>query len=93
MFSSPVLGKGYILGSPDQHWDMFYRFPSPLLGKGSVGFPVQYWKRFCKSPSPILGKLRFKFSHSAVLGKYSRFPSAVLETVLGSKIQNLEKVL
>ena len=35
-FPRPVLGKGYILDSPNEHWDRFYTLPSPLLDKGSV---------------------------------------------------------
>ena len=42
-------------------------FPTPILGKGSIGFPVQYWEnvlgftnqyrdRFYRFPRPVLGK-------------------------------------
>ena len=56
MLSSPTLEKGS-------------RFPSPLLGKGSLHSPVQYWekvlsntgKRFYVFPSPILGKGSISF--------------------------------
>ena len=41
---------------PVQYWERLYRFISPVLGKGSIGFPVKYWKRFCRFPSPDLGK-------------------------------------
>ena len=40
-FPRPVLGKGYILDSPNEHWDRFYTLPSPLLGKGSICSKVQ----------------------------------------------------
>ena len=54
MFSSPVLGKGSrfpspLLGnysrfpSPCSTGKKFYKFPSPILGKGFIGFPFQYW--------------------------------------------------
>ena len=41
-------GKRFLVevGSPNQYWDRFYRFPRPVLGKGSIGSPVQYWEKF-----------------------------------------------
>ena len=55
-----------VLGSPDQYWDGFYRFPSPVLGNCSkfssavlemvLSFPVQHWDRFYRFPSPNTGK-------------------------------------
>ena len=43
MFSSPILEKGS-------------RFPSPVLGKGSIGSPVQYWKKVLYVPLFSTGK-------------------------------------
>ena len=48
MFSSPILEKGF-------------RYPSPVLDKGSVGSPVQYLVKVVyvlgsRFSSPVLGK-------------------------------------
>ena len=44
------------LGSPDQYWGKFYRFPSPVLGK-VLGSPVHYWEIILASPvHAVLGK-------------------------------------
>ena len=54
MFSSPILEKGSRFHSPvlgkalyvrlSSSGKRFYRFPSPVLEKCSVGFPVQSWE-------------------------------------------------
>ena len=66
-------------------------FPTPILGKGSIGSPVQYLKGFLV-PQSSSGKRFYRFP-GPILGKGSGFPSSVLEKVLGSKVQNWEKVL
>ena len=66
-------------------------YPSPILGKGSIGFPIQYCEKVLGSP--IQYRDRFYRFPSPILGKGSRFPSSVLMKFLWSKVQNWEKVL
>ena len=81
-----------VLGSPDQYWDGFYRFPSPVLGNCSkfssavlevvLSFPVQHWDRFYRFPCPILGK-----------GGICSKVQYLKKKVVGSPLQYLEKAL
>ena len=70
-------------------------FPSPILGKGSIGCPVQYWEkvlcspnqywdRFYRFPRPVLGKGSIVSQSST--GKSSRFPSLLLGIILDSPV-------
>ena len=55
-------------------------FSSPILEKGSR-FSVQYWEKAYRFTSPVLEK--------GSIGS----PVPILENVIGSKVQNWEKVL
>ena len=68
MFSSPILEKGC-------------RFPSPVLGKGSIGSPVHFWESFS------IG------SHDQYWERVLGSQDLYWEKVLGSKDQYLEKVI
>ena len=38
-----ITGKIFKFSSPCSTGKRFYKFPSPILGKGSIGSPVHYW--------------------------------------------------
>ena len=40
---SPLQGNYSSFPSPSSIGKRFYKFPSPILGKGSIGSPVWYW--------------------------------------------------
>ena len=96
MFASPILEKGSRFPSPvlrvvyvlnSNTGKRFYRFPSPVLGKGYIGSPVQYWEKVIGAPvqywEKVLGSANqywdmfYRFPRP-VQGKGSRFPSPVL---------------
>ena len=56
-------------------------YPSPILGKGSIGFPVQYCEKVLGSPNQYSDR-------------FYRLPSPILEKgSIGSPIQYWVKVL